>query len=72
MNPMKSNDLRPNLSVRVEPNEMVRYVQDLMAAPRGKKAAPAADDEVARAAQIRWTALNRRCAREHVDHPAAT
>ncbi len=66
---MKTNDLRPYLSVRVDPNEMVQYVHDLMTAPR-RKAAPdtsasiaqaqwGGDTEVARAAQIRWTALNR-------------
>ena len=56
---MKTDDLQPYLSVRVEPDEMVQYVQDLMSAPRRKRSAPAADTQVARAAQIRWTALNR-------------
>ncbi len=57
-----------DLTVRVDPDEMVRYVYDLMTSPSGKAAdKPAAiaraqwggDTAVARAAQIRWTALNR-------------
>jgi hypothetical protein len=56
---MKTTDLQPYLNVRVEPNEMVQYVQDLMGMPRSSKAAAAADSATARAAQIRWTALNR-------------
>jgi hypothetical protein len=54
---MKTTDVQPYLSVRVEPNEMVQFVQDLMTAPHNKKVS--VDSEVARAAQIRWTALNR-------------
>jgi len=55
---MKTHELAPYLTLRVDPDEMVRYVQDLMTAPHGKVAGdwPGA---VARAAQIRWTALNR-------------
>jgi hypothetical protein len=30
-----TNDLQPNLTVRVEPSEMVQYVQDLMTTPQG-------------------------------------
>jgi hypothetical protein len=56
---MKTNDLQPYLGVRVEPNEMVQYVQDLMSAPRGSRTVAGADSETTRAAQIRWTALNR-------------
>jgi hypothetical protein len=59
----------PSLAVRVDPNEMVRYVQDLMTTPRGFTASDASiaiarrqwggDTPVARAAQLRWSALNR-------------
>jgi len=55
--------------MRVDPNEMVQYVQDLRTAPHGAAAADSSlavahaqwggDTAVARAAQIRWTALNR-------------
>jgi hypothetical protein len=57
------------LAVRVDPNEMVRYVHDLMTVPRGAATAPTptavaerqwgADTPLARAAQLRWSALNR-------------
>jgi hypothetical protein len=54
--------------VRVEPNEMVRYVHDLMT--RAPSSAPdmstavaqrqwGGDTPTARAAQLRWSALNR-------------
>lgn len=66
---MNSNDLQHDLTVRVDPNEMVRYVQDLMSVPRtlvatdnSAKIAQAqwgGDTALARAAQIRWNALNR-------------
>jgi hypothetical protein len=65
---MKTTDLQPYLTVRVDPNEMVQYVQDLMTTPRSKathssesiaRAQWGGDTAVARAAQIRWTALNR-------------
>ena len=55
---MKTHELQPYLTVRVDPNEMVQYVQDLMTAPRGKVASDLSAP-VARAAHIRWTALNR-------------
>jgi hypothetical protein len=58
-----------SLAVRVDPNEMVRYVQDLMTTPRGSAAPDASiaiarrqwggDTPLARAAQMRWSALNR-------------
>jgi len=62
-------DLQPYLTVRVDPKEMVQYVHDLMTTPR-RKAAPDAsvtlaqaqwggDTATARAAQLRWSALNR-------------
>jgi hypothetical protein len=61
-------DPQPNLTVRVDPNEMVRYVQNLMATPYS--ATPettvalahrqwGGDTPLARAAQLRWSALNR-------------
>jgi hypothetical protein len=53
-----TNDLQPNLTVRVEPSEMVQYVQDLMTAPH-KAAVAKPVTEVGRAAHLRWTALNR-------------
>ena len=63
------NDVQPYLTVRVDPNEMVRYVHDLMNSPRSKvsgdksvtvaEAQWGGDTPLARAAQIRWSALNR-------------
>ena len=63
------NELQPYLTVRVDPNDMVQYVHDLMTAPRGNTApnTPVAvaqaqwggDTALARAAQLRWSALNR-------------
>jgi hypothetical protein len=62
-------DPQPNLTVRVDPNEMVRYVQTLMTRPSNATAADASmalahrqwggDTPLARAAQLRWSALNR-------------
>jgi hypothetical protein len=67
--PHMTNDLQSYLTVRVDPNDMVQYVHDLMTAPRNNAARDAAvavaqaqwggDTALARAAQIRWTALNR-------------
>jgi hypothetical protein len=64
-----SDDLEPSLTVRVDPNEMVRYVHDLMTLPRGAAAADTSiaiaqrqwggDTPQARAAYLRWSALNR-------------
>jgi hypothetical protein len=64
-----NNNPQPNLTVRVDPNEMVRYVQELMATSENA-AAPeismvlaqrqwGGDTPLARAAQLRWSALNR-------------
>jgi hypothetical protein len=60
---------QPNLTVRVDPNEMVQYVQNLMTIPYGATAADTSmvlahrqwggDTPLARAAQLRWSALNR-------------
>jgi hypothetical protein len=65
---MRSN-IQPYLTVRVDPNEMVQYVHDLMTTPRSKTAPDTSvsvaqaqwggDTALARAAQLRWTALNR-------------
>ena len=61
-----NNETQPNLTVRVDPNEMVQYVQELMATPPSAAAFEAlaqrhwgGDSPVARAAQLRWGALNR-------------
>jgi hypothetical protein len=63
-----TNTPRASLAVRVDPTEMVRYVQDLMTTPRSSTAeSPMAiaqrqwggDTPVARAAHLRWSALNR-------------
>lgn len=61
-------DSQPNLTVRVDPHEMVRYVQNLMTTPRSATALDTSlaiahsqwgDTPLARAAQLRWSALNR-------------
>jgi hypothetical protein len=64
-----TNSREMSLAVRVDPNEMVRYVHDLMTTPRGAATAQTpiaiaerqwgADTPLARAAQLRWSALNR-------------
>jgi hypothetical protein len=63
-----TNEQQPSLTVRVDPNEMLRYVHDLMAsAPSqaGDSSIAVAqrqwggDTPVARAAHLRWSALNR-------------
>jgi hypothetical protein len=53
------NDPQPNLSVRVEPNDMVQYVHNLMAAPQLAPLSLGGDPTLARAAHLRWSALNR-------------
>jgi hypothetical protein len=63
------NNSQPSLAVRVDPNDMVRYVQDLMASPDTATAPETSlalaqrqwggDTPEARAAQLRWSALNR-------------
>jgi hypothetical protein len=47
------------MAVRVDPNDMVQYVQSLLTAPRAARDQPEMDTPVARAAQLRWGALNR-------------
>ncbi len=63
-----NTEMPVDLDLRVDPDEMVRYVHDLMSLPRpgneDTSAAAAlrhwgADTAVARAAQLRWSALNR-------------
>ena len=63
-----TNPVQPPLSVRIDPNEMVRYVQNLMTAPRGETAPDFTmavaqrqwgDTDTARAAQMRWNALGK-------------
>jgi len=64
-----TNDLQPYLTVRVDPNEMVQYVHNLMTLPALGGAADKSlalaqrqwggDTPQARAAQLRWGALNR-------------
>ena len=59
----------PQFTVRVDPNEMVRYVQELMTAPQSATVPETTmalahrqwggDTPLARAAQLRWSALNR-------------
>ena len=63
-----SSDPQPYMTVRVDPNEMVEYVHSLMSMP-GTGAADSSmslaqlhwggDTPQARAAQLRWGALNR-------------
>lgn len=57
-----------SLAVRVEPSEMVRYVHDLMTSPTSSAGDASmavarrkwgGDTPLARAAQLRWSALNR-------------
>jgi hypothetical protein len=59
-------DHQPSLAVRVDPNEMVRYVHDLMMTSLTGDASIAiaqrqwgGDTALARAAHLRWNALNR-------------
>ncbi len=63
-----TNDPTPNLTLRVDPNEMVQYVQNLMlissvGAPEASTTLAqrqwGGDTGLARAAQLRWNALNR-------------
>jgi hypothetical protein len=64
-----NTDIRPILAVRVDPEEMVQYVHALMTSSmlagdsdtssRVARRQWGGDTPVARAAQLRWTALNR-------------
>jgi hypothetical protein len=57
--PHTINDPQPDLSVRVEPNDMVQYVHNLIAEPRLAQLSRAGNTVTARAAHLRWNALNR-------------
>jgi hypothetical protein len=54
-----TNDVQPNLTLRVEPSDMVQYVHRLMTAPELADSQWGGDTPVARAAKLRWSALNR-------------
>lgn len=54
-----NNDSQPYMTVRVEPNDMVQYVHNLMAAPQLAKLQLGGDTPLARAADLRWSALNK-------------
>jgi hypothetical protein len=64
-----NTEIESNLAVRVDPEEMVQYVHALMTSPllaadsanssRVARRQWGGDTPVARAAQLRWTALNR-------------
>lgn len=65
---MNPDAAAPNLDLHVPPDEMVKYIQDLMMLPHSEIAAGSAmrlarkqwggDTPVARAALLRWGALN--------------
>lgn len=70
------NDNRTDLAVRVDPIEMLHYVQALMVgradpgdegSAAGSESRAAGDSPVARAAELRWNALNRAFGDERVD-----
>ena len=68
--------LQPNLTVRVEPLDMVRYVQTLMSTPRSDLSQEPSrqvaqrqwgtDSPLAQAAELRWNALSRAFGDERV------
>jgi hypothetical protein len=59
MKPQMTNDQRPYMTVQVEPDDMVQYVHTLIAAPKLAELQWGGDTSRARAAQLRWNALNR-------------
>ena len=59
MKPQMTNDQRPYMTVQVEPDDMVQYVHTLIAAPKLAELQWGGDTPQARAAQLRWGALNR-------------
>ena len=59
MKPQMTNDQRPYMTVQVEPDDMVQYVHTLIAAPKLAELQWGGDTARARAAQLRWNALNR-------------
>ncbi len=54
-----ASDRAPDMSIRVDPNDMVQYVHSLLTAPRTARDQPDLETPVARAAELRWGALNR-------------
>lgn len=54
-----TTNVNPYLTLRVGPAQMVQYVHDLMKAPDRADAQWGPDTALARAAQLRWGALNR-------------
>jgi len=63
---MKTEQSPPNLAVRVDPNDMLQYVHQMLMPPRDGNTSMAlaehdwgSDSPLARAAQLRWGALNR-------------
>jgi hypothetical protein len=70
-----TNTVQSQLAERIDPNEMVRYVQDLMTTPRSAAAADVTmavaqrqwgDTDTARSAQLRWNALSKAIADQSV------
>jgi hypothetical protein len=59
MKPQTTNDQTPYMAVQVEPDDMVQYVHTLIAAPQLAELQWGGDTPRARAAQLRWDALNR-------------
>lgn len=55
----RSGGRAPELAIRIEPMLMVQYVQDLMTTPEQAGACWGEDTPMARAARLRWDALNR-------------
>jgi hypothetical protein len=67
-NSTMTSDLQPYMTVRLDPNQMVQYVHSMMTMPRTGAADTSltlaqlhwgGDTPQARAAQLRWGALNR-------------
>jgi hypothetical protein len=73
---MTTTASQPNLTVRIEPTDMVRYVQTLMITPRDARAEDSSkvvaqrqwgsDSPLAQAAELRWNALSRAFGDERV------
>lgn len=59
MKPQMIDDQKPYMTVRVDPDDMVQYVHTLIAAPQVAELQWGGDTARARAAQLRWIALNR-------------
>jgi hypothetical protein len=53
------NDQPPYMTVQVEPDDMVQYVHTLISAPKLAELQWGGDTSRARAAELRWAALNR-------------